>query len=89
MSDEKNHYGGSIAVAAGVLLAIYFLFPAVFVVPILAALHHNWISEPLAEKITTVVLAPPGFLADRFPVYDRMLWAEYTFCERHGMFSVL
>jgi hypothetical protein len=86
MSDEKNHYGSGIAIAAGALLAIYLFLPVVFLMPIFAADKHHWISRSLENQLIDVVIAPATFIADRVPVYERMLEAEGRFCERHGVF---
>src|SRR4051812_6776013 len=85
MSNEKNHYGSGIAITAGALLAMYLFFPVVFLVPIAVAEKHDWISWQLGETIEAVIIAPPSFIADRFPAYARMVNAEFAFCLRHGI----
>jgi hypothetical protein len=86
MSDEKKQYGGGLAIAAGVLLAIYVFLPFAFLIPLKLAMEHNWISVEVWQK-SVVIFVPIEFITVRSPAYKRLLDEEHDFCAQHGLFG--
>lgn len=74
--------------AASVLLGIYVFFPPVVLVPIIVAFDHHWIPES-ALAIATNAFAPLEWIANRVPLYQRMIQAEFGFCSRMGWITDL
>lgn len=84
MPDEKNHYGSGVLVTGAVLLALYIFCPVVFIVPLVAAEQHHWISGSVLEKVE-IVFAPIQYLGEHVALYHDIIDAEFDCCERAGL----
>src|SRR4051794_22283961 len=81
---SANHVARNCFIAAVAVIAIYFIAPALFVLPVEYASELQWISKPAADRLVSTLFAPAAYLTDFSPTYFRWVDSQFNTPGRLG-----